>query len=138
MSGVTITDDDSEEAARAIRDGLTAFNRKAVDLPEPLPVNVIVRDAAGAIRGGVVARFALDTVYIDLVWLDDSVKGGGTGRAMMERAEERARALGARIAWLYTMSWQARPFYERLGYKLLAEMPYASGRHRRYFMWKKL
>jgi len=138
VSDVSIDYDDSQEAAKAVRDGLTAFNRHAADLPEPLPVNVIVRDADGAIKGGVVGRFAIDTVYIDLVWLDDSLKGKGVGRTMMGKAEDRARALGATIAWLYTMSWQARPFYEHLDYKLLAEMPYANGRHRRYFMWKDL
>lgn len=138
MTSLTIEEDDSEEAARAVRDGLTAFNRKAVNFPDPIPANVVVRDNDGNIRGGVVGRVAHDTVYIDLVWLDDALRGEGLGRAMLEQAENRARRLGARIAWLYTLSWQARPFYERLGYTVFGEMPFADGAHRRFFMRKNL
>jgi len=39
---------------------------------------------------------------------------------------------------LYTLSWQARPFYEKLGYRVFGEMPFADGAHRRYFMRKDL
>jgi GNAT superfamily N-acetyltransferase len=138
VNAVTIAFDDSVEAARAIRDGLTEFNRRTVNFPEPVPVNVAVRDGDGILRGGVVARVALDTVYFDIVWLDESLRGGGHGRAMMAQAEEKARALGARIAWLYTLSWQARPFYEKLGYTIFGEMPFHAGAHRRYFMRKDL
>jgi len=138
VRAIAIDYDDSVETARAIRDGLTEFNRKTVNFPEPVPVNVAVRDGDGALRGGVVARVALDTVYIDIVWIDDGLRGGGYGRIMMEHVEEKARGLGARIAWLYTLSWQARPFYEKLGYRVFGEMPFGGGAHHRYFMRKDL
>ena len=138
MSAVTIAFDDRAETAKAIRDGLTEFNRTAVNFPEPTPVNVAVRDQDGALHGGVVARVTHDTLYIDIVWIDDSLRGGGHGRAMIEQVEDKARALGARLAWLYTLSWQARPFYEKLGYRVFGEMPFADGAHHRYFMRKDL
>ncbi len=138
MSAIRIEFDDSTETAKAIRDGLTAFNREAVSFPEPIPVNVAVRGSDGAVRGGVVARVAHDTLYVDVVWLDDSFRGGGYGRQMMEQVEDKARSLGARISWLYTLSWQARPFYESMGYSVFGEMPFDGGRHQRYFMRKDL
>jgi GNAT superfamily N-acetyltransferase len=138
MSPVTIAFDDSAETAKAVRDGLTEFNRRAVNFPEPVPVNVAVRDGSGALHGGVVARVTHDTLYMDIVWLEETLRGGGHGRAMIEQVEDKARALGARLAWLYTLSWQARPFYEKLGYRVFGEMPFADGAHRRYFMRKDL
>jgi GNAT superfamily N-acetyltransferase len=138
LSAVTIAFDDRVETAKAIRDGLTEFNRRAVDFPEPTPVNIAVRDASGALHGGVVARVTRDTLYIDIVWIDETLRGGGHGRAMLEQVEDKARALGARIAWLYTLSWQARPFYEKLRYRVFAEMPFADGAHYRFFMRKDL
>jgi GNAT superfamily N-acetyltransferase len=138
VSTVTFAFDESAETAKAIRDGLTAFNRKAVNFPEPTPVNVAVHDENGRLCGGVVGRVSHDTLYSDIVWLDDSLRGGGHGRAMMEKVENKARALGARIAWLYTLSWQARPFYEKLGYRVFGEMEFDDGTHRRYFMRKDL
>lgn len=130
--------DDSPELPKAIQDGLAAYNHEAVGHSEPKPLNVSVRDDTGAIKGGVVARFNFDTVYIDLVWLDDALRGQGQGRAMIELVEAEARKLGARQSWLYTLSFQARPFYETLGYKVFGEMPYMDGKHRRYFMRKDL
>lgn len=138
MNEICMAFDDSAGTTKAITEGLTAFNRRSVALSDPIPVTIAVRDASGEICGGVVARVTDDTLYIDIVWLDETLRGGGHGRAMMEKAEEKARALGARVAWLYTLSWQARPFYEKLGYRVLGEMPFKGGAHRRYFMWKTL
>jgi GNAT superfamily N-acetyltransferase len=128
--------DNGPDVRDAVLTGLTAYNR-AAGHPEPMPINVAVRDDAGVVRGGVVARCALDTVYIDLVWLDESLRGQGSGRTMIELVETEARKIGATQAWLYTLSWQARPFYEILGYRVFGEMTYG-GKHRRYFMRKDL
>jgi len=138
LSAVTFEFDDSAETAKAIRDGLTAFNRNAVNTQDPIAVNVAVHDEAGKLCGGVVARGSHDKLYADIVGLDESLRGGGHCRAMMDKVENKARELGAKIAWLYTLSWQARPFYEKLGYRLFGEMPFHDGAYRRYFMRKEL
>jgi hypothetical protein len=36
------------------------------------------------------------------------------------------------------MSFQAKPFYEKLGYRQFAELPWLGGKHRRHFMRKDL
>jgi GNAT superfamily N-acetyltransferase len=133
-----IARDNSPDVAKAVEEGLTAFNNKVVGAFTSVPVNVSVRDDDGVVRGGVVGSFVFDTLYISLVWLDDSLRGTGHGRAMMELAEAEGRALGATQSWLYTLSWQARPFYESLGYKVFGEMPFVNATHRRYFMLKSL
>jgi ribosomal protein S18 acetylase RimI-like enzyme len=133
-----IARDHGEEVAKAIDDGLSSFNRKAVGTSDSTPVNVTVRDDDGAIKGGIVGRVFLDSLYISTVWIDDALRGQGHGKAMMELAEAEGRGHGATIAWLNTLSWQARPFYESLGYRCFAEMPILGGRQRRYFMMKEL
>ena len=35
------------------------------------------------------------------------------------------------------MSFQAQPFYEKLGYEVRGEIPFPGG-HKRIFMWKAL
>jgi GNAT superfamily N-acetyltransferase len=130
--------DDSPDVPKAVSDGLSAYNRKVAGHSEPVTLNVSVRDDADAIKGGVVARFNIDTVYIDLVWLDDALRGQGQGRAMIELVESEGRKRGAKQSWLYTLSFQARPFYETLGYEVFGEMAYMDGKHRRFFMRKDL
>jgi GNAT superfamily N-acetyltransferase len=75
---------------------------------------------------------------MEVVYTDDSVRGTGLGREMMLLAEAEAKRLGAREAWLYTMSFQAKPFYEKLGYSQFAELNWLDGQHKRHFMRKDL
>ncbi len=138
MTDISIARDDSRETAAAISEGLMAFNRAKAGISDPKPLNVALRDAEGRIRGGVVARLSFDTVYIDTVWIGESLRGGGHGSAMMRMVEDEARMRGARQAWLYTLSWQARPFYEKLGYQVFGEIPFHKDDHKRFFMWKAL
>jgi hypothetical protein len=56
----------------------------------------------------------------------------------MRSAEAKARASGCKYAWLDTFEFQARPFYERLGYecfRLLNNHPIG---HTHYFMYKRV
>jgi GNAT superfamily N-acetyltransferase len=135
---VALEDDPDDEVLRGLMDGMRAFNAAAVPGIRPQKIVAAVRDDDGALRGGVIGRLAGDSVYMEVVWNDDSARGRGLGRDMMKLVEGRARELGAREAWLYTMSFQARPFYEKLGYSQFAELPWLGGRHARHFMRKDL
>jgi GNAT superfamily N-acetyltransferase len=135
---IAVEADEDEAVHKAVIDGLVAFNREAAGLERGKKLVIAVRDDDGAVVGGVCGRVAADSAYLDLVYLDASLRGTGIGRAMMQAAENEARRLGAGHAWLYTMSFQARPFYEKLGYKSVGEMPFMGGKHRYYFMSKDL
>ena len=130
--------DDGKEVEKAVEDGLSAFNRRVAGSTDPIPVNVTVRDEAGTIVGGIVARVWMEQLYVSLVWIDDALRGKGHGKTMMETVEARGREVGATNVWLNTLSWQARPFYEALGYTCFGENTLANGKHRRYFMRKEL
>ncbi len=53
-----------------------------------------IRDDAGALHGGVIGRLAGDSVYMEVVWNDDEVRGTGLGTAMMRLVEDEAKRLG--------------------------------------------
>ncbi|MBS0470537.1 MAG: GNAT family N-acetyltransferase [Proteobacteria bacterium] len=129
--------DPGEDVAPALDAGLKAFNERIADTSDPQQVQVSVRDDGGKIVGGVVGRVWMGSFYIGTVWIDDSLRGKGHGKAMLEMAEAEGRRLGAKMVWLHTLSWQARPFYEALGYDCFGEVP-VSGGHFRYFMRKTL
>jgi ribosomal protein S18 acetylase RimI-like enzyme len=133
-----IARDHGEDVEKAVEAGLSAFNARVVGSAAPTAVNISVRDESGAIRGGVVARVWLDQLYVSLVWIDDALRGQGHGKAMLELAEAEGRSHGARQVWLNTLSWQARPFYESLGYICFGEMTLLGGTQQRYFLRKDL
>ncbi len=135
---VALEDDPADEVLKGVMAGMRAFNNAAVPGLRSQKITAAIRDDAGTLHGGVIGRLAGDSVYMEVVWNDDAVRGTGLGTAMMRLVEDEAKRLGAREAWLYTMSFQARPFYEKLGYSQFAELPWLGGTHARHFMRKDL
>lgn len=135
---LTLDIDESTDTFDTLLAEMKAFNQNAVNAPPAQRFNVTLRDDSGRIVAGIAATLSADSLYLDIVWAGESARGQGHGRRLMETVEKEGRSRGARYAWLYTMSWQARPFYEKLGYACFGEAPYLGGEHRHYFMRKTL
>jgi len=71
----------------------------------------------GGVVGGVIGQVFWNWLYAELVWVEKPFRGCGIGRAVMQRAEERARELGLAGIYLWTQSWQAPGFYSKLGFE---------------------
>ncbi len=72
------------------------------------------------------------------VFVPGAQRGQGLGTRILSMTEDEARARGCVGAWLDTHSWQARPFYEKLGYTAFAELPDYPPGHSRFFVQKRL
>ena len=97
-----------------------------------------VRDSTGGLVGGLVVDIAWDWLYICNIWLEEGLRGRGFGKRLLEMAEVEAKKIGCRNAYLETFNFQARPFYEKLGYEVYGTLDDIPPGHRRYFMKKKL
>jgi ribosomal protein S18 acetylase RimI-like enzyme len=69
--------------------------------------------------GGVYMQLYTDSMYIDLLAVKTEYKGQKIGTKLMEFAEELARGKGFESIDLGTTEFQARPFYEKLGYNVI-------------------
>jgi GNAT superfamily N-acetyltransferase len=121
-----------------VRAGLMRHNEAAAG-----PVTIrqhawYLKDATGAIRGGLVGFFAWRWLSVDFLWIDEPLRGKGHGRALLEQAEGVARAEGCVGAKLDTYEFQARPFYERLGYEVYGVLEGYPADTRTYLMKKAL
>lgn len=121
-----------------IHSGLRAFNRAAADVPERQHFNVVLRDAENRVRGGLLASVSSDVLRIDDLFIEEGFRRDGCGRELMALAETEGLRRGAMLACVKTFSWQARPFYEKLGYEVFAELPYQRGAHTLYWLRKSL
>ena len=120
---LTVTDAPGAEAAAVIEKGLGAYNRAQAGYWDSKPLAVVVSDAETRhVLGGLLGRTSLGLCFIDLVFLPDAVRGAGVGRSMMRQAEDEARRRGCRAVVLYTISFQAPGFYEKLGYRRFGEI----------------
>ena len=136
---LTISAEEGTEAdLKFLAASLRAFNRKHASRPEAQRLCFMLRDDEKTLHGGIVCEVSFDVLFIDNLCINEESRGGDYGTQLMQLAEDGGRKLGARISWLDTYSWQARPFYEKLGYKMFGELPYSGGKYVRYFLRKDL
>lgn len=110
----------------------------ATGLSNFLPVNLILRGACGDVLGGLIGQLWGHWLHVSHLWVAEAVRGVGQGTKLMQAAEHYARARGAVGATLETFSFQARPFYERLGYELFGMLEGYPPGHAKYFLRKSL
>lgn len=89
---------------------------------------VLVRD--GSIVAGGRGILNMGALEVRGLWVDEPLRGQGLGEEILSGLEEEARRRGARRAMLYTYSWQALSFYERLGYREFSRFQYPDGPER--------
>lgn len=136
---VTVTDKASVEAQRAIRAGLSQYNREMAGYADARSLAVLVSaSASGEVVGGLLGRTSLGLLFIDLFFLPEALRGSGIGTQVIESAEGEARMRGCSAAVLYTITFQAPGFYERRGYRALGRIECRPPGHTRVCMTKSL
>ncbi len=117
---------------------LRAYNIAQAGDPHIRPVAILVKAENGTTEGGLWGRIGYDWLFIELLGLPEALRGQGLGRNLMERAEAIARDAGCAGIWLDTYEFQARGFYEKLGYTLFGAMPDHPVGQKRFFLMKRL
>ena len=140
MRSLTITSEPqaSPEDAAVIRDCLVRFNVAATRHTYYSPVAIFLRDDRGAVLGGALGDVWGGWLDLTFLWVAELVRGKGYGERLLRAAEDEARAQGCRGVYLETFGFQARPFYERFGYEVFAELPDRPAGYTSYFMKKSL
>ena len=101
-------------------------------------VRIFLRDAQGAVVGGIDGLVFGDWVYVKLLWVDAALRGQGHGTRLLARTEEEAVRLGCRNAHLDTYSFEARPFYEKNGYEVFATLDGFPPGHQKHFLRRRV
>ncbi|MDR8247835.1 GNAT family N-acetyltransferase, partial [Acinetobacter baumannii] len=60
---------------------------------------------------------------IEYLWVSETTRGRGLGSELMQEAEQQAQAQGCSHLLVDTFSFQALPFYQKLGYQLQMSLP---------------
>ena len=66
--------------------------------------------------GGLWARSLWGSLFVDIMFVPDTLPGNGIGTSLLRQAEQEAIRRGCRNLWTETYAFQARPFYEKLGF----------------------
>ena len=137
---LNITDNVTPQEKEELLTGLRAYNGQFVDLATfSGDIGVYVRDDNGAMLGGLIGVRKGDWLNIEYLWVSASVRGSGVGSQLIKAAEDDARGKGCRHALVDTVSFQARPFYEKQGYQLQMSLPdYPYPGMQRHYLTKSL
>ncbi len=127
-----------EEELAAILAPLAAHNDAATGATERHKLALVIRDHAGAIAGGLWAEVGYRWLFVKYLALPPEARGRGLGRALMRGAEEEASRLGCIGVWLDTFSFQARGFYEKLGYGVFGRIDDFPPGEARFFLSKRI
>ncbi|MDF7657807.1 GNAT family N-acetyltransferase [Erwiniaceae bacterium L1_54_6] len=121
-----------------VRLGLNAFNSRFINIDELKAIGVFVTDTDGKKLAGLTGSTSGNWLRIDMLWVSDTLRGQGVGSKLILAAEEEARARGCCYAQVDTASFQARPFYEKLGYTLRFSLDNYPRHHQRHYLSKTL
>lgn len=128
---------DKEDAA-FVRKNLIEYNKKQVAYTEEEKINIILRNNQDEIVGGILAYTDWKCFHIEILWVDDSLRGQGQGKELMNLAEEIAIEKGCNLIRLETYSFQAPEFYQKLDYKILGKLENYPEGFDHYYLYKRL
>ena len=113
-------------------------NIAATGLAAFYPINLFLRSDNGETLGGLLGYLWGGWLHIQYLWVAETPRHQGHATRLMDRAESHAVTRGCTGATLETHSFQARPFYERRGYEVFAELADYPPGHSKFYLRKSL
>ncbi len=92
----------------------------------------------GVLLGGLVCTIFGEWLEIDFFWVNPDERKKGYGKSLLTKAEHFAVLKGCKKGVLSTLNFQAKPFYENSGFKIVYKQERYPITSTRYFMEKNL
>ncbi|HWF93404.1 MAG TPA: GNAT family N-acetyltransferase [Xanthobacteraceae bacterium] len=137
---IAVTDAPTAEMRSAIGKQLDGFNQTQIGGPldfRPLAIPLSDPDT-GEIVGGLLGATIFSYLHVDALFVPASMRRAGWGRKILIEAEAGALRRGCHGVWLSTFTFQARGFYERLGYSAFGTVDHYPPGHSLVFLSKRL
>jgi len=118
-----ISDTIADQDLNALDEGLAAHTIDE-NAPELIITRLAIlqRDKTGRVQAGLCGKSFWNWTNIESLWVDKSLRGQGRGRALLVAAEAEAARRGCIGVYLWTQSFDAPGFYQKMGYTQFAAM----------------
>jgi GNAT superfamily N-acetyltransferase len=128
----------TEANVAAVREPLRRFEASVLPADNPRQVVAFARDSGMDIVGGVIAHTYHRTLIIDDLWVREDLRRQGLGTRLVQCAEDEAKRLDCCMAMTGTFeSLGARPFFERIGYRVVSTSRDTPRGHTGYWFHKE-
>ena len=104
--------------------------------PVGKPFAFFIRDDLQQIKGGCSGYIYYGCLYVDLLWIDESLRGKQYGSQLMKDAEKLARDSHCNFIAVNTMDFEALEFYKKLGFTVEFERKGFDKNSSMYFLKK--
>jgi GNAT superfamily N-acetyltransferase len=114
---LTLTDQPTDVDEKIIETGLADYNALKAGYRDWRPVAALLKDPdTGETCGGMIGRTSYGLLFIDLVYLPETMRGQDIGGKLLQMIEDEGARRGCRSAFLLTITYQAPGFYARHGW----------------------
>lgn len=114
---VVLTDTPSAADVAAVRERLGQFNLDATGIDDQRALAVLVKDPeSGEVLGGLTGRTSRGVLFVEVLFLPDSLRSSRLGSELLRMAEQEAVRRGCRHGLLHTNTFQAPEFYRKNGW----------------------
>ena len=118
---------------------MRAFNESIVGDATARTLAILLREPkTDAIVGGLWGRSLWGSMYIDIMFVPEDLRGRGIGTSLVRQAEQEAIRRGCRHMWTDTYAFQAYPFYERMGFIMFGRLDGPAPVFPRFFLIKNI
>ncbi len=121
----------------AIYAALEASSMATIGPARPRLLVIPIRSDDGSVEGGLWGYTLFQWLHVQMLFVPEPLRGLGIGAALMASAEAEARKRGCRGVYVDTFSFQAAPFYRRIGFTLYGTLEDCPPGHDRLYFHKR-
>jgi NAD(P)-dependent dehydrogenase (short-subunit alcohol dehydrogenase family)/GNAT superfamily N-acetyltransferase len=119
-----------------ISEGIIASNAHIVGERDKA-FSIFLKNDSGKVFGGLQAFLDSESVYIDVLWVEENLQKKGYGTKLLKAAEQEAINNRCKYITVDTWDFQAEEFYLKNGYERLGELKNYWHGHSKIFLRKK-
>lgn len=104
------------EEIQLLNDGISAHAKQKKGMSQLKLFAFFIRDENEEILGGCNCCNLYGCLYIDQLWVKESLRGKGYGTQLVQKAEALAKENKCNFITVNTFDWEALDFYKKLGF----------------------
>ncbi|MDD2706239.1 MAG: GNAT family N-acetyltransferase [Acidocella sp.] len=135
---ITLTDSPPPAAREAIIAPLAAFHENFLGPANASTFALLIEGKDGATLGGLWARCFYQWLFIELIFVPETLRGQGIASTLIAQAEAEGLARGCQGVWLDAFNPSALRLYQAKGFEIFGELPDCPPGSTRYFLRKRL
>lgn len=135
---IILEEADNTQAATEILTGLRNYNIAYLGIYHRKQFVLYLQDENKKTIAGLTAEYLETLCTVHFVWIEEKLRGLKLGTELLLKLEEYIQPKGCTTIQLDTTDFQARPFYEKLGYEVVATLPKTFKGHVQWVMRKEI